>query len=171
MKTPLCDFCLRSGILCSRCEEKVRSGVITKLFMEVAKFLLKLEERYPILQEVFLKDVIEGDDIMALIVDRGDMGKILSYGGKIVRSVSEAFGRRVKVLESGVSDRKFLEDLFAPYRILMINVIWLPDGTTETRVVLDRKSRRIEPKTVEALKKIAKKARDITLRVEFKRGR
>jgi hypothetical protein len=61
-----------------------------------------------------------------------------------------------------------LEDLFVPLRILTINTIWLPDGTTETRVILKRRRRR-GPIDVEALKKIAQKVRGITLRVEFSR--
>ena len=40
-----------------------------------------------------------------------------------------------RVLEYGADDRKFLEDLFVPFSILTINTIWLPDGTTETRVI------------------------------------
>jgi hypothetical protein len=71
------------------------------------------------------------------------------------------------VLEYGVDDRKFLEDLFAPFSILTINTIWLPDGTTETRVILKKRGRRIPYLNIEALKQIAQKARGMTLRVEF----
>jgi len=70
-------------------------------------------------------------------------------------------------LEHGVSDRKFLEDLFAPYPILTINTIWLPDGTTETRVILKKRGRNPPRINIEALKKIAKKLRGMTLRIEF----
>ncbi|NIV44215.1 hypothetical protein GWN49_04965 [Candidatus Bathyarchaeota archaeon] len=54
-----------------------------------------------------------------------------------------------------------------PFDILTINTIWLPDGTTETRVILKKRGRRIPHFNIEALKQIAQEARGMTLRVEF----
>ena len=70
-------------------------------------------------------------------------------------------------LEHGVDDRKFLEDLFVPFSILTINTIWLPDGTTETRVILKRKRGAQLPFDLKALKEIASKVRKMSLRVEI----
>ena len=76
-------------------------------------------------------------------------------------------GKRLLVLEHRVGNRKFLEDLFAPFSIITINRIWIPDGTTETRVILRKWKRRSRLINVEEFKEIAKKLRRITLRVEF----
>jgi transcription antitermination factor NusA-like protein len=104
---------------------------------------------------------------LAIIVGPGDVSRLLGYGGKIVKALGEETGKRVRVLENGVDDRKFLEDLFAPLSIVTINTIWLPDGTTETRAIL-RKRRGMQPSfDVKALKEIAGKVRNMTLRVEF----
>jgi DNA-directed RNA polymerase subunit F len=74
----------------------------------------------------------------------------------------------VLVIEEGVNDRGFLEDLFANQHIVTINIIWLPDGSTETRVVLrSRGSRRLSKKRIRALTDIAKKVRNMDLRVEY----
>ncbi len=54
-----------------------------------------------------------------------------------------------------------------PLNILTINTIWLPDGTTETRVILKRKRGLQLPFDLNALKEIAKKVRKIVLRIEF----
>jgi transcription antitermination factor NusA-like protein len=105
--------------------------------------------------------------MLAVLVGEGDVPRLLSYGGKIIRTLGDKVGREIRVLEYGTSDRKFLEDLFAPLSIVTINTIWLPDGTTETRVILKKKSWRNPPFDIEALKKIAHKVRDMTLRVEF----
>ncbi len=99
----------------------------------------------------------------------GDVARLLSYGGKIIRALGEKTGKRVRVLEYGVDDRKFLEDLFAPLSIITINTIWLPDGTTETRVILRKRGRRPPPINTGALKEIAKKVHGTTIRVEFSR--
>ena len=163
----VCYFCLKSGILCSKCQAKLRLGEITKIDLEIGRLLLSLEKTYPPLQDIYFYRAIEHDNVLALIVGRGDVARLLSYGGKILRAVRQKTGKTVRVLEYGVDDRKFLEDLFAPYSILTINTIWLPDGTTETRVILKKRGRRPPRLNIEALKQIAQKAREMTLRVEF----
>ena len=165
----VCHFCLKSGILCSKCQTKLRLGEITKTDLEIGRLLMSLESNYPTLQDIYFYKAIEHDDILALVVGRGDVARLLSYGGKILRAVRNKSGKTVRVLEYGVDDRKFLEDLFAPFSILTINTIWLPDGTTETRVILRRRGRRSLPIKIEAVKKIAKAVRDMVLRVEFSR--
>jgi transcription antitermination factor NusA-like protein len=167
VKTALCNFCLKSGILCSKCQGKLKSGEVSEADFEIARQLLSLEEKYPSLQDVYFHKAIEANGVLAIVVKRGDVPRLLGYGGKIIRSLGEKTGKTIRVLEQGVDDRKFLEDLFIPLRILTINTIWLPDGTTETRVIL-RRGRRRTP-NVKALKKIAQEARGITLRVEFSR--
>ena len=116
MKTELCNFCLKSGILCSKCQGKLKSGKVSEVDFTIARLLLSLEEKYPSLQEVRF--------------------------------------------------HKAVEDLFVPLTILTINKIWLPDGTTETRVILNRGRRKRIP-NVKALKELAEKLRGMTLRVEF----
>jgi len=165
VKTELCQFCLRSGILCSKCRRKVESGKVSQLDIEIGRFLLSLEGEYPSLQDVFFHKSIESGDVLAIFVGRGDIPRILSYGGKIIKALEQKTGKIVRVLEYQSDERKFLEDLFAPMDILTINHIWLPDGTTETRVIL--KGKKKNTKYIEALKNIAKKAKGLVLRVEF----
>ena len=168
MQTQLCEFCLRSGMLCSKCQEKIRSGAVTDIYIRVAQFLLDIESQYPLLQKARLENVVEAGGFLVLVVGRGDRSKFMSYGGKLTRAVGDEFRKRVLVLESGVNDRRFLEDLFANQRIVTINIIWLPDGSTETRVVLrGRRSRRLSKKRIQALRDIAKKVRNMSLRVEY----
>jgi len=165
----ICDFCLKSGILCPKCQTKLRSGNVTDMDLKVGRLLLSLESTYSPLQGIHFYRAVEADDVLAVIVGRGDVARLLSYGGKIIRELGEKFGKTVRVLEHGVDDRKFLEDLFAPLSIVTINTIWIPDGTTETRVILRRRRKKPLLLNVEALKEIAKKVRGITLRVEFAR--
>ena len=167
MKTELCSFCLKSGILCRKCSAKVKSGEISELDLKIARLLLSLEEKFPSLQNVYFHKAVEVNRTLAIIVGHGDVPRILGYGGKIMKALSEETGKSIRVLEYGVDNRKFLEDLFTPLSILTINTIWLPDGTTETRVILRRKRRLQPPFDVKALKEIARKVRRMTLRVEF----
>ncbi len=142
-------------------------GEITETDLEIGRLLMSLENTYAPLQDVYFHKAVETDGVIALIVGKGDVAKILSYGGKILRSIGEKTGKNVRILEYGADDRKFLEDLFAPLGIVTINTIWLPDGSQETRVILRRRGRRRPPVNVEAIKQIAQKVRGITLRVEY----
>ncbi len=167
MKTALCNFCLKSGILCSKCQGRLRSGEVSEVDLEIARLLLSLEDKHPSLQEVYFHKAVEANGVLAVLVKRGDMPRLLGYGGKITKALSEMTKKTIRVLEHGVDERKFLEDLFAPLSILTINTIWLPDGTTETRVIIRKRGRRRPPINVKALKEIAQKVRGMTLRVEF----
>lgn len=167
MKTKLCSFCLKSGVLCQRCSAKVKSGEISDLDLKIARLLLSLENRYPSLQNIYFHKAIDAGKTLAVIVGNGDVPRLLGGGGKIIKALSGETGKSIRVLEHGVDDRKFLEDLFTPYSILTINTIWLPDGTTETRVILKKKHGSQPPFDLKALKEIARKVRNMTLRIEF----
>jgi transcription antitermination factor NusA-like protein len=158
---------LKSGILCSKCQGKLKSDKVSEVDFKIARLLLSLEEKYPSLQEVRFHRAVESDRVLAILVDKGDVPRLLSHGGKIVRALGEKTGKTIRVLEYGVTERKFLEDLFVPLSILTINTIWLPDGTTETRVILKRGGRKRLPVNVKASRDIAQKLRGMTLRVEF----
>ncbi|MEM2119329.1 MAG: hypothetical protein QW840_04315 [Candidatus Bathyarchaeia archaeon] len=135
--------------------------------MKVARLLLSLEDKFPSLQNVYFHKAVDAGKTLAILVGAGDVPRLLGYGNKIVKALGEATGKNIRVLESGVDDRKFLEDLFAPLNIVTINTIWLPDGSTETRVILRRRGRGPLHFDVKALKEIAQKVRNMTLRVEF----
>lgn len=167
MKTALCSFCLKSGILCPKCSARLKSGEITELDLRIARLLLSLEDKYPPLQNVCFYKAVDAGKTLALIVGPGDVSRLLGYGGKVIRALGEETGKRIHVLEQGGDERKFLEDLLAPLNIVTINTIWLPDGSTETRAILRRRRSSQLPFDVKALKEIALKVRNMTLRVEF----
>ncbi|HUS78911.1 MAG TPA: hypothetical protein VM050_09660 [Patescibacteria group bacterium] len=155
-------------MLCSKCQEKVRKGEVNDLYMKVAQYLLDVENKYPALQKARLDKTFETGGFLVLVVGRGDRNKFMTDGGKLTRDVGDSFGRRVLVIEDGVNDRGFLEDLFSSQHIVTINIIWLPDGTTETRIVLQgRGARRLSKKRIKALTDIAKEVRKMDLRVEY----
>lgn len=167
MRSELCQFCLRSGILCPKCRVKIEKGEITRLDLEIARILVSLEDEYPLLQDVYFHGALEINNTLVILVKRGDMNKILSYGGKIIKALESKVGKNIRVLEYNSSERKFIEDLFAPLNVVTINKIWLPDGSVETRVILRGKNKRKKSLNIDVAKEIAKRVKGITLRVEF----
>jgi len=165
VKAKLCQFCLKSGILCFKCKRRVEKGEVSRLDVEIARLLLSMEDTYSPLQDVYFHKAVEANGILAILVNRGDIAKMLSYGGKIIKFLEKKMKKTIRILEYNSDERKFLEDLFAPLSILTINKIWLPDGTTETRAIL--KGRKKSLMNMNAMKEIAKKVQGITLRIEF----
>lgn len=170
VRTELCSFCVKSGILCPKCEERLKRGRISQLDLKVIKLLSELERSYPILQEVHFHRAAEVGETLAIMVDRRDIGKVVGLEGRIIRAVSEqAGGKKIKVLGYGGDDRQFLEELLSPLSILTINTVWLPDGSTETKAILQGRTPRHMPVDLEVAKQLAKEIQGLTLRVEFER--
>jgi len=169
VKTILDAFCVKSGILCRRCEEKLEKGQITELDLKVIQRMVELEKEHPVLAEVTYHRSVEADEMMAILVERRDLPRLLGGGAKVVKDLSETFGKRVKLISHGGDDREFLEDLFSPLSILTINTIWIPDGSTETKVILTGHQPRKMPVDLDVVKTIAKDLKGMTLRVEFER--
>ncbi len=169
VKTILDAFCVKSGILCRRCEEKLAKGQITELDLKVIQKMVELEKANPVLEDVTYHRTVEADDLMAILVDKKDLPKLLGGGARIVRDLGETFGKRVKLISYGGDDREFLEDLFSPLSILTINTIWIPDGSTETKVILTGRQPRNMPVDPETVRKIAEEVRGMALRIEFER--
>jgi transcription antitermination factor NusA-like protein len=155
-------------MLCSKCQQKVSSGEVNDQYMKVARYLLDNENKYPDLQKARLNGVFEVGGYLVLVVGRGDRSRFVDQTGRLTRDLGDEFKKRVLVIEESQNDRAFLEDLFANQQIITINIIWLPDGTTETRVVLQgRRARRLSKKRINAMAEIAKKVRKMDLRVEY----
>jgi transcription antitermination factor NusA-like protein len=169
VKTILDAFCVKSGILCRHCEEKLQKGQVTELDLKVIRKMVELEKNHPVLQDVTYHRSVEAEDMMAILVDKKDLPGLLGGGAKVVRELSESFGKRVKLISFGGDDRAFLEDLFSPLSILTINTVWIPDGSTDTKVILTGRRPKNMPVDLDMVQKIAKDMRDMTLRVQFER--
>ena len=161
---------MKSGILCSRCEERVKKGQITKLDLETIKLLLELEKRFPDIENVRFHKSSEIGKLLAIQLDQADVEKITSGEAPILRTISERLGgKKILVVGYGGDDRRFLENLLAPLSILTINTVWLPDGSTETKVILQGRLPRHMPVDLESSKRIAEELRSMTLRIEFEK--
>jgi transcription antitermination factor NusA-like protein len=169
VKTILDAFCVKSGTFCRKCQEKIEKGQITDLDLKIIRLLTELEKQNPLLQDVTYQKAVEAENSVVILLDKRDMGKVLSDGAKTVHAISDSLGKKVKILSYGGDDRQFLEDLLNPLSILTLNTIWIPDGTTETKVILSGREPRRMPVDLEVAKGLAKQLRNMSLRIEFER--
>ena len=95
MKTAICSFCLKSGILCQKCLAKLKSGEVSELDLRIVRLLSSLAEKHPSLQNIHFRNAIEADKTLAIIVGPGDVPRLLGYGGKIIKALSKKTGKSI----------------------------------------------------------------------------
>lgn len=164
--TPVCYFDLRSGILCPRCEAKLRSGEITKLDVEVARLLVNIESRLPQLQKASFIRAVDAEEYVFIVVGRGDLAKLNPIIGELRRILSDKLGKPVIIIENQTDLRLLLEDLLSPLRIVGMNTVWIPDGTREIHIIVSG-SKHSLPISEKALHSVVEKFYGTSLRLTF----
>ncbi|MGB9844611.1 KH domain-containing protein [Methanothermobacter tenebrarum] len=152
MGLPICDVCLKSGILCQGCEDKLKSGEVTELELEISKVLYKLAEG-----KLGFKRAIDMGDVVIIITDRDQVGKLIGKGGKIVRTISRAIGKRVRVVGEDSDLKSVAEDVLAPARISGINIVYGKDGKEKFKIRVIKEDARRIPASLDVLNKIIKR--------------
>jgi transcription antitermination factor NusA-like protein len=165
LKSPICPFDAKSGVLCSKCESKLESGGITRDDVEAAIRLTRLADRSQDVDRFTLLRGAKVDDDFVLVLRSSDVTALRGDSG-LAQKIEGEFGQKVWFVESEASERRFVEGLLHPLRVLSVNQFWLPDGNKLTKVVLagDGKRARVN---IEKVVKIAKAVRGIELLVEF----
>jgi hypothetical protein len=168
VKTPICSFDARTGILCPKCDSKLKSGQLSEDDVEISTKLAKAADKNPDISKINLVKAqrIDGDYVLAL--EPGSLTP-LRRDSAFQKAVQTVLGGKVWLTEADTTDRKVLEDLFFPVRISNVNTAWLPDGSKMTRVVIPGKRTERFPHDTDRIGKILKDTRDMELMVEFER--
>ena len=165
MKTPICSFDAKSGVLCRTCEAKLKSGSITQDDIDAAKKLINLADRN---QEINKFTLVRGTRVNGdfVLVLRGQDVSVLRGNQELTSKIEKEMGEKVWFVETEASDRRFIESLFHPLKVLSVNFFWLPEANKLTKVVVadDGKNAQLN---LEKVQKIAKAVRNIELLIEF----
>jgi transcription antitermination factor NusA-like protein len=165
LKTPICTFDAKTGILCNMCETKLAAGQITSSDVEGSIVLTKLALKNSEIDKMTLIGSKEIDDEVILFFKSSDFRTIRS-NSKLIDLIRQAFKKNIWIAESDSNDRRFLENLFYPIRIDNFNFVWLPDGHKLTRVVIGKKVNSMQEITLEKIKKISLSLKKIELVVD-----
>ena len=167
MKIPICTFDAKTGTLCAKCESKLKLGQLKQADVEGAIKLTKLADRNQDVNKFTMIGGARVDGDFVLIL-RGSDISVLRSNTMLPTKFEHEFQSKVWFVEAEATDKRFIENLFFPMKVLTVNLIWLPDGSKLTRVQIASKSNNSESKdTIEKIKKIAKEIRNIELLVEF----
>ncbi len=168
MKKPFCDFCIRTRVLCPKCQGLIDSGEYNWLDVDVVDALMKLEKKYNLADVEYVKAY--ETDAFVVVVLRGY--KKLPKGAQIQleKDLSAAMGRNVRIVEKG-SVNEIIAQLVSPARLLTISTSWLPDGTSETVVKIPSRELRRLPVRPEKLQEILNRVIGSTIKVDVIRER
>lgn len=134
MKIPLDMLCVKTGVLCPRCQSIVRTGSVREYEVDVMRELLDLEELtdFKFLKEMeYIRSVMgEGALVVMLQETKDNMPDPRSLN-KLSWTLSERLKTRVRIITNTRDLKEVVKQLVFPARITSVNTIWLPDGTVE----------------------------------------
>jgi len=136
LRIPICAFDAKTGILCAKCQAKLTAGQITEADIQVSRALVKLAEKIPDVNKMTLLRSFQVEGNYVLEVEQADAAIVRSKP-EIKQKLEEQLKGKVWVIAASNSDRRFLEDLFYPIRLLTVNTVWLPDGSKLTKARSD----------------------------------
>jgi transcription antitermination factor NusA-like protein len=165
LKTPICTFDAKTGILCAKCETKLRLGHLTHADIEGAMKITKIAEHNQDVNKFTMISAAKVDDDFILIL-RGSDIIVLRTNTSLSKKFEDEFQSKVWFVEAEATDRRFIENLFFPAKVLTVNLIWLPDGNKLTKAIVTDGNHSELESNVEKIKKIAKEIRNIELLVE-----
>lgn len=166
MHLPICSFDAKSGILCPKCESKIKNGNLTNTDIEISKKLSILGDKIPELDKATLIHGLDVNGDMVLVVGKGDHD-LLRKNQAVFRLLETELKNRIWIVESNSSSRKILEELFFPINILMVNMVWLPDGSKLTKVVVPGRKTKRFPLDINQVKNVINAVSKMEVIVEF----
>ena len=166
MRLPICIFDAKTGVLCPKCESRLKNGELSKIDVESSIKLIKLSNKNQDIDKLNLIGSQKIDEDYVLILKDSNVSHINS-NDKLISLIEKEFNGKVWFVEANSSVRKILENLFFPIRILKTNMIWLPDGNQVTQVTIESKDYEKFFSIIEKIKRIVNVVRNIELVVEI----
>ena len=89
----------------------------------------------------------------------------------LYRMIQDQFKGKIWLVEADENDKKFIEDMFFPTKILSINSVWAPGVMQKTKAVVSGKWTPKFPINTETVIQIVKNARNLDIEIEFENKR
>ncbi len=170
MQVPICSFDAKNAVLCPQCEAKLESGQLTKTDVDASIKIARLAKTNSDIDKFCLFSCKEVAGQFILYLSRIDI-ETIRQSRTLYRTLQGEFPGKVWLVESEANDRKFIEDLFFPIKILSINMVWVPGGIQKTKVVVSGRWTPKFPIDIKKVENIVKQLRQLDVVIEFEEGK
>ena len=169
LQAPICSFDAKNAVLCPKCESKLESGTITSFDVDAAIKLAQLGKKNKKIDKFTLSSckVINGNYLLYL---KEEDIMVIRQSRTLYRLIQSQFPGKIWLIETKASDKRFIEDLFFPTRILSINAVWANEGQKIKAVIAGKWTTKF-PINLEKAIEIVKNLRKQELVVEFEKTR
>jgi len=164
---PACKTCVSSGFLCTSCQEKLDTGVLTQFELDLAKDLLVLEERekFGFLKNISFYKAIDFEDVVIIVVGKKDKIKTTQ---KLINWVKKTYEvDKLILIEQTKNPRSALESLIYPSKLISLNEIFLATGDIEFKGVLPKEDQDVILFTKEELEELILELTGNKIRIEY----
>jgi transcription antitermination factor NusA-like protein len=144
MSFPICEECASSGILCEKCEERVRRGDVSEVEVLLSELLATHEADG-------FERIVELSDKLVIIASEKEALQIIGKKGKTVRELSGKLGRRIAVIAGGWDPESIAKSIARPNKLLTVNRVFKEDGKERLKLIFDNP---LEEGTVNLLKEL-----------------
>jgi transcription antitermination factor NusA-like protein len=96
---------------------------------------------------------------------------IIRQSRVLYRLLQDQFKGKIWLVEADENDKKFIEDLLFPTKILSINSVWAPGGIQKTKAIVSGKWTPRFPIDTNKVIQIVKNARNLDIEIEFEEKR
>jgi transcription antitermination factor NusA-like protein len=162
---PICGFDAKNAVLCPQCEGKVDSGALTKADVDASITLAKIAKTNKEIENFSLFSCKEFQGNFILSLAKNDI-MIVRQSRTLYRLLQDQFKGKIWLVETDETDKKFIEDLFFPTKILAINVVWAK-GIQKTKAVVSGKWTPKFPIDTKIVIEIVKNIRNLDIEIEF----
>ena len=166
MKLPICGFDAKNSVLCLQCEKKVDAGEITQADVDASIILAKIGKTDKVVESFTLHSCKEFDGNFVLSLAKNDIMGI-RQSRTIYGLLQDQFKGKIWLVEAEETDKKFIEDLFFPTKILSFKSVWALGGVQKTKAVVTGKWTQRFPIDTEKVVQIVKNARNLDIEIEF----
>jgi transcription antitermination factor NusA-like protein len=165
MKFPICGFDAKNAVLCPQCETKVETGKLTKADVDASIILAKIAKTNREIENFSLHSCKEFQGNFILALAKNDIMAI-RQSRTIYKLLQDQFQEKIWLIEAEETDKKFIQDLFFPTKILAINVVWA-EGIQKTKAVVSGKWTPKFPIDTKKVIEIVKNIRNLDIEIEF----
>lgn len=159
-------MCLKSSILCLGCETKVKEGKISPLDVKISRILFDLAKNDRGINSINFKRAIEADDLIVILVGKGEISNVVGKGGRVVHRLEEALNSKIRVIEEGADIRKQVQDVLTPAKVLGINILY-SGGGEEYRVRIPRAHLKLLPVSIDTFQAFFRKLTNKNIKLVF----